>query len=1561
MALSPDELLVDLLAEFDEALAHRETPQPGATASWDEATRARHRRNQACVEFLADLRAALTLSQAKAPGANTPGAKSPGTDTPGNTDAATALAAPLPDRLGRFKIRRQLGCGGFGIVYLADDPQLGRQVAIKVPRAGALLAPELTQRFMREALAAGKLRHPNLVRVLDVVEDGPACYIVADYCHGPTLARWLRQNRVCPPRLAARWLADLASAVHYVHGQGILHRDIKPGNILLQTDDAQWQDHANESSSDSRFDAQAAIPKLTDFGLAKVIALSEGLTRTGGVMGTTLYMAPEQAEGRAVEVGPATDIYALGAVLYELLVGRPPFQGENDLAIVRQLLADEPVAPRRIRPEVPRDLETVCLKCLEKRPQDRYATAAALAQDLGNFLECKPTSARPLPLTQVAVKWARRRPAVAALIGTIALALAGLVGGTAWYAVETDQRNAALTRINDELKKTAQREHDERTRAEQREHELRLSTYADRFDRALDAYRENRAAQAVELLSELIPEPGEKDLRGFEWHYLKGLCHPLHSVLRGHLSMVRCVAVSPDGKTLASSNTEKNVRLWDVATGRLRAILPGPNAGPKSMLFSPDGRTLAVLCDATRDAEVMLWDVPTAELRARRTLAPGQAATSLAQHPNGAFSPDSKTLAVVTLEGGIGLWDVLTGNLRMQYRFDDRDLQPFGIAFAPDGKTLAIGNRGWTVALWDITTGMERSRWEGHAQWVKSLAFSVDGTTLASGSLDRTVRLWDVAAAKCRAVLNARYFVHQVAFSPDGRMVAAAASTDDEGELLVWDAETGRALATYDHLVGEVASLAFIPHTRLLAVGSADRTVKILDLGPAPAARQLAGHMPDETWALAFSPDGKLLASGGDDHQIRITTLATGEQRALPAAHESLVTAVGFSKDGRLLASASFDGAVKLWDGSTLAPIRTLSAAEGERLRCLALAPDGSVVAAGTQTKTTAVVRLWDARTGQELPPLAGHAKSVRCVAFSPDGATLVSGSEDGLMRWWDAKSWRLLAEDAGGDQVSALAFAPDGTTLFAASLAGDISLWDCGSRARKQVLRGHDGEVFALTCTPDGRTLCSAGQDKTVRLWQAATGRQLAVLDGHNTRVNAVAFSPDGRTLASAGHDGIIKLWASAAGAVADTDAPPAATWRYGWGTNGCVETPVSHGAFATDVVIQPDGKVVAGLDFIALDASNLAMLRFHPSGIADASFGVGGTAAAQFAANKHTGAHLALLPDGKMLLGGAFYTTQRGWDFLLARFTPAGALDRGFGAQGFAVTDFYGSRDVPFSTVVQPDGKVVLAGNIRLRSGQVAGGIARYLPQGSPDQDFGDGGKTFVSFRDGAHFVPGGIALQSDGKLLMTGCCENGLVIARLRPDGRGYDESFGNQGKMLVPPQPGFTAQWSWIGLQPDGRIVTLLRSVMGNTEKCTLARRLPNGHQDSTFGEAGSVALEKVLGWLTSDPLITRDAMTIQSDGSIVVAIVQDHATRFALLRLSPEGRFDPSFGDQGRVLTEFKGKGTIHRLAMQPDGKIVAAGCVERDHQPPVVSIYRFHGDGRPDGFGEVRAPGRLNE
>jgi tetratricopeptide (TPR) repeat protein len=563
-------------------------------------------------------------------------------------DSATLLTCsvtgplPVPRQLGRFEVRRELGRGGFGTVYLAHDPQLHREVALKVPHAGVLADPELRLRFQHEGRAAAALHHPNVVAVYEAGESDGVAYIALAYCPGPNLGDWLRQRREpVPCDTAAALLATLAAAIHHAHRQGIVHRDLKPANILLagiEDRGSRIEDRGSKDARSSILDPQSSIfvPKITDFGLARQLDGGAGHTRTGTILGTPSYMAPEQAgkpQPRCVstgtthpETGPAADVYSLGAILYHVLTGRPPFVADTAVETLHQVRFQDPIPPGRLRPGLPRDLETICLKCLEKDPGKRYATALALVEDLDRYRAGKPTRARPVGNLGRAVRWCRRKPGVAGLLAALLVVFLSGFAGVTWQWVRAERMAADLEHENSRVLQERRRaeRHLRKTRELLGElTRVRLETARSSrtagwhhfglgdYEAGADAYR-----RAIRLMQGLLADDPDNP------EYLRELCL-CHN---GHAHLFR------DTERTARARQSYNQALA-VAE---RLVKRSPGAGSRVLLANVLHNSAVVLQDPQYAAE--------RERRLRRALALTQSAAD--EFPANNYFQEEKALAL---------------------------------------------------------------------------------------------------------------------------------------------------------------------------------------------------------------------------------------------------------------------------------------------------------------------------------------------------------------------------------------------------------------------------------------------------------------------------------------------------------------------------------------------------------------------------------------------------------------------------------------------------------------------------------------------------------------------------------------------------------------------------------------------------------------------------------------------------------------------------------------------------------------------------------------------------
>jgi WD40 repeat protein len=977
-----------------------------------------------------------------------------------------------------------------GVVYKARQPGLHRTVALKMILAGAYAGEQDLARFKAEAEAVARLQHPHIVQIYEVGEHVGLPYFSLEFCPGGSLAQRLG-GAPLPSRQAAELVRVLALAVDHAHQHGILHRDLKPANVLLDA---------------------GGRPKVTDFGLAKRLD-EEGKTPSGAAVGTPGYMAPEQAAGRTREVGRTADVYSLGAILYECLTGRAPFKAASAAETLLQVLTQEPAPPRQLNPEVPRDLEVICLKCLRKEARLRYPTAGELAADLQAFLDNRPIRARPVGRAERAWRWCRRNPAVAGLLATVAL---GLVGGTAaasYLAVRESQLRLDAEDARMKADGLAQAEGKAKREALNRKGRAEWLAYVGQVALAQREWQDGEVAHARQLL-----DGCQWDLRGWEHDYLNTLFNGHHLVLP-HGTPVNGVSFSADGTRLATT-AGLAVGIWDARTARLLRRLAGHTSEVAAVCFSPVGDRLA---SGSQDATVRVWDAGT-----------GRELLTCRGHTNHVcalcFSPDGDRLLSSSELGEVIVWDARTGGQLLA--LPGQVSRVSGVCFSPDGSRFATASGSGVVKVWDARTGREALALTGHRGGVNGVCFSPDGARVATASLRGRVRVFDARTGRQTFVLDGD--AHHVCFSPDGtRLATAGAQFSLPGAIKVFDVlsqDTGRPLFTLKGHTEPVLGLCFSPDGARLASASRDGTARVWD---ARAGQPLA-FKPRAGWAssLCFSPDGKLLAVAAG-LEVEMWDARAGRRDFTLAGAAAGVTGVAFSPDGKLLAASSHDRKVRLWDVSALRPgrpVRTLAWPAGP-IFSVAFSPDGRLLAAaGGVMRKAGEVKVWDVHTGKEVRTLAGHARQVVAVCFSPDGRRLATGAVDNTARVWDTRTWQVVHTLRGHRHyVGGVCFSPDGRRLATASRDGEVKVWDVLSQDTGQAVRTLQGpcNVVGSVCwSPDGGRLATASPGNAVKVWDARVGEETLVLKGHTGWVSAVCFSRDGTLLASGSVDRAVRVW---------------------------------------------------------------------------------------------------------------------------------------------------------------------------------------------------------------------------------------------------------------------------------------------------------------------------------------------------------------------------------------------------------------------------------------------------
>jgi WD40 repeat protein/tRNA A-37 threonylcarbamoyl transferase component Bud32 len=1005
-----------------------------------------------------------------------------------------ALAQPL---VAGYEILGELGRGGMGVVYKARHVKLHRLVALKMILAGSHASEEERARFVREAEAVARLQHPNVVQIYEIGQADGNPFFALEFVEGGSLDKKLGGVPLPAPE-AAQLVETLARAVHAAHQRGIVHRDLKPANVLLTAD---------------------GVPKITDFGLAKQLDGGGSQTQSGVVAGTPAYMAPEQTGGHGKAIGPAADVYALGALLYAGLTGRPPFKADTPLDTMLQVLSHDPVPPSRLQPQVPRDLETICLKCLAKEPGKRYASAAALAADLGRWRAGEPIEARPVGVLERTWKWARRRPAVAALVALLVLSGPGLLAVGLWRAAE-------VARHDQELRALGRRLQSQQQEIEDRGRQLRTHQYLLNIPRAQVYWDSGNVAQARALLRRHVPALGGEDLRDFEWFYLDRLCRASADQTLTKLDGgARRAVFSRDGLSLATAGGDGRIRLWDPRGRRLRRTLPGRVDPVEHLFFSPDGGRLIAV---DQRGAVRVWDTGSG-----KDLPP----PALPRRPVcAAASVDGAALVILTADGKVDCWQPATGQVRTwgrepglrgtvrlavlpdhqtlvnntldcwagpgrwSWHFLLPDRKAIDLAASPDGRLVAAINRAGTIHLVRADRGTRLRDLPASGFRPRCLAFSPDSELLASGGDDTTVRLWEVGSGALRAVFKGHTGrVNSVAFAPDGRSLASAGQ---DGAVMLWPLDLRQDYQTLAVRLRATGPMAFSGDGQVLALarGGAVTLVRVAS----EETTTLACGTGPAILALALSPHGRLLATAHTDRTIRLWDVQGGREAAVLQGHAENAGGLAFSPDGSRLACRSARG-VRLWEIAN--PRRPIDLRGPAAVLHVAFAPDGRTLATAGADHT---VRLWELPRCTERAALP-TAAAVTFLAWARDGRTLVAGGADGSLSRWRARQGGWQALPRLGLPGQGVALFSDGRTV-AVHVHDHFLLWDL--RTGKEVASVHSDPLAGAVFAPDGSALSTRGKDGVVRLTRLSRGRGCRPAGQALAPVCALAFSPDDRLL---------------------------------------------------------------------------------------------------------------------------------------------------------------------------------------------------------------------------------------------------------------------------------------------------------------------------------------------------------------------------------------------------------------------------------------------------------------
>lgn len=1045
-------------------------------------------------------------------------------------------------RFGDYELIREIARGGMGVVYQARQLKLNRTCALKMILTGNLAGDQEVQRFYAEAESAANLSHSGIVPVYEVGEIDGQHFFSMGFVEGNSLGQEVADGPLDSKR-AARMTRDVAEAIGYAHDHGLIHRDLKPANVLIDRD---------------------GTPKVTDFGLAKQIKGDSGLTATGQILGTPSYMPPEQATGNTELVDERSDIYSLGGILYCLLTGHPPFQASTPMDTLIQVMDADPVPPTRSNPLVPKDLETICLKCLAKEKNRRFASAAELVEELDRFLADEPIHSRPIGRVERGWRWCRKRPVIAGLTGTLAMLLVAVAIAGPIIAVQQSQlRSDAEQKRKDaetseaeanEWAKVATERQEAAESSEQRaieateiaeaEREAALhDLYASNISLAHREWNNNNVKHARQLLARCPPE-----LRNWEYYYLQRLVNQESMVMQG---LDLCVRIAVDRSrrelvALGISGGQWVTKIYNLRTGTEERSIAS------AQLISPNGKRYVVL-----QQDVALVRQVEDNLTIRQFYH-----EKMGELRGAAFSPDGTLLAIALPDGkadgnnhsDVHVFNVDTGRkvavlegAPTAYPFARMAAAPHGfllaIEISQDNQSLVLGSPfpPGTLQVWDLESKTKTHEFVEHLYAVNSVCLSEDGKQVASAGPDG-VNVWhldrDEVPLKLQGHLGQ---VYDVTFSPSGESIATAGW---DRTARVFSTADGMEIATFRGSQSAIVDLAFDQDGEELIAACRDGDIRVWK---AAAIADPSAMLSDEV-ADRFSFGKELNESVRAGLEAFYASQLNNSEATLAGVHGGAAQCVAVSPDGKLAATAGHDEKVRLWDLSTRSLLHEFDSfvyihgmqfdPSGEYLAF----PNGKLSIGDGDRKVPGRgwVEVRDVATGELAVKLGPIDRPISSVAYSRNGNQIaaacglhaiyapqlgVTENRSGQVIVWDVDTEEeVWSRDSHINMAAGVSFSANDQLLATTGMDAVVRIWDAQSGDLLNAMTS----ALANTCafSADGKFLAAACTDGVVRVWDANTFELANMMEAHHGNISMVAFSPDGSRLYTAGSDATVTVW---------------------------------------------------------------------------------------------------------------------------------------------------------------------------------------------------------------------------------------------------------------------------------------------------------------------------------------------------------------------------------------------------------------------------------------------------